>query len=65
MIFNGTIKGRITSEIRGLDGFGYDPIFIPDGYVKTFAEMEIDEKNKISHRGIAIKKLKKYLSTFI
>lgn len=59
--FNGKIKGKISNEIRGLKGFGYDPIFIPNGYNNTFAEMNMSEKNKISHRSIAISKLKKYL----
>jgi len=59
--FNGTIDGIITKELRGNKGFGYDPIFIPNGHKKTFAEMEFKEKNKTSHRSIAIMKFKKYL----
>ena len=63
--FTGIIKGKISKQIRGEFGFGYDPIFIPDGYNKTFAEMSIDQKNFISHRSIAIRKLKKYLLSLL
>jgi XTP/dITP diphosphohydrolase len=59
--FEGKIEGKIISRKIGLNGFGYDPIFIPDGFSKTFAEMTLAEKNKISHRAIAIKKFKQYL----
>ena len=59
--FKGIIKGQISKEVSEIKGFGYDPIFIPEGYKKTFSEMKITEKNKISHRSIAISKLKKYL----
>ena len=55
-----TVKFR--NERLGSAGFGYDPIFIPDGYKKSFAQMTLDEKNKISHRAIAIKKLVKFLN---
>ena len=65
IFFNGKIEGTISKEIRGLNGFGYDPIFIPKGQSKTFAEMTIDKKNLISHRSIAINKLKKYLNKLI
>ena len=61
IFFNGIIKGMIASGPRGHGGFHYDPIFIPNGYDKTFAEMSLKEKNNISHRSIAIEKLKKYL----
>ena len=61
IFFDGIIKGRISLEPKGLYGFHYDPIFIPDGYDKTFAQMNLKEKNKISHRAIASQKLKKYL----
>lgn len=61
-LFEGIIKGKITLEKKGSGGFGYDPIFIPDGYSKTFAEMSIEEKNQISHRAIAIKKLADFLT---
>jgi XTP/dITP diphosphohydrolase len=59
--FEGIINGIILNEKRGQGGFGYDPIFVPEGYDLTFAEMPIEEKNKISHRGIAVKKLVDYL----
>ena len=61
--FEGEIKGNITEMERGKNGFGYDPIFIPEGYNKTFAEMSLEEKNKISHRGVAVQKLTKFLNT--
>ncbi len=60
-IFEGTIKGSITEHPAGTDGFGYDPVFLPDGYQKTFAEMHPAEKNQISHRAIAALKLKEFL----
>ncbi len=60
-VFEGEIKGLITEEVRGNEGFGYDPIFQPDGCDRTFAEMQPDEKNRISHRKIAIQKLLDYL----
>lgn len=59
--FTGEIRGILLREKRGSSGFGYDPIFLPDGYAKTFAEMSPDEKNKISHRALAVKKLVDYL----
>ena len=61
--FEGMICGNITHNRRGYNGFGYDPIFVPNGYTKTFAEMPFDYKNSISHRAIAIKKLVKYLNS--
>lgn len=60
--FEGSVQGKILMESRGKDGFGYDPIFLPDGFRKTFAEMSLEEKNLISHRAIAIKKLVKFLN---
>jgi len=60
--FDGIIKGSITTAEKGTGGFGYDPIFMPDGYDKTFAELSDEEKNKISHRGLAMKKLQEFLS---
>ena len=59
--FEGIVEGEILREKRGNSGFGYDPIFQPQGFNITFAEMELDEKNKISHRGRAIQKLVQYL----
>ncbi|MHC1774826.1 MAG: non-canonical purine NTP diphosphatase [Lentimicrobium sp.] len=61
MLFEGIINGIITTERRGNEGFGYDPVFIPDGYDKTFAEMPAELKNAISHRAIATRKLIKFL----
>jgi len=60
-LFEGRIDGKIISEMRGKKGFGYDPVFVPDGYNKTFAEMTAEEKNKISHRAIAVEKLINFL----
>jgi len=60
-LFEGIIKGEIIREKRGSEGFGYDPIFIPNGFNKTFAEMPIDKKSKISHRGLAVEKLVEFL----
>ena len=62
-LFEGTIHGYISHERKGNNGFGYDPVFIPDGYSKTFAEMSFEEKNSISHRKIALKKLLEFLGT--
>src|SRR5690554_583296 len=59
--FEGICEGEIIENKRGEEGFGYDPIFQPKGYNKTFAEMDLSEKNKISHRGIAVKKLIDFL----
>ena len=60
-LFEGIVKGEIVTQQRGERGFGYDSVFQPFGYSKTFAEMTMDEKNKISHRAIAVKKLLEYL----
>jgi XTP/dITP diphosphohydrolase len=61
--FDGIVNGEIIDYMRGTEGFGYDPIFKPEGYNITFAEMPLDEKNKISHRSRAINKLAEYLLT--
>jgi XTP/dITP diphosphohydrolase len=61
VLFEGTVEGIILHEKRGNDGFGYDPVFLPDGYAQSFAEMSPGEKNKISHRGRAAQKLMTYL----
>jgi len=60
--FLGYIKGRIGTEPRGENGFGYDPFFYPEGHDRTFAEMDDTEKNAISHRAAALRELRKYLS---
>tara|TARA_Y100000589_G_scaffold46490_3_gene38999 strand:+ start:2935 stop:3510 length:576 start_codon:yes stop_codon:yes gene_type:complete len=60
-VFEGEINGNITKNIRGEGGFGYDPIFIPNNYNITFSEMKPEQKNKISHRSLAINKLFKFL----
>lgn len=61
-LFTGIIKGEITTEKLGNQGFGYDPIFRPNGYQKTFAEFSLEEKAKISHRGLAVKQLIDFLN---
>lgn len=59
--FEGAIQGKITEKRHGMNGFGYDPIFIPKGHELTFSEMSLDEKNEISHRAIAVEKLARFL----
>jgi XTP/dITP diphosphohydrolase len=59
--FTGEVKGHIAAKKSGQEGFGYDPIFIPEGYNTSFSEMSLEEKNKISHRGIATRKLIEFL----
>ena len=59
--FEGVITGKIIDERRGMTGFGYDPIFVPDGYHETFAELGAEQKNRISHRALATRKLTEYL----
>ena len=63
-LFKGIINGNILSIPKGSFGFGYDSIFVPDGFTKSFAEMTLEEKNKISHRSIAIKQLAEFLNGF-
>ena len=60
-LFEGIVKGEIIREKRGGSGFGYDPVFVPEGYTETFAEMGNEEKNKISHRARAVQQLCAYL----
>lgn len=59
--FDGIVNGSILEHKKGENGFGYDPVFIPDGFDKTFAELTLSQKNKISHRAIAIHKLVEFL----
>lgn len=59
--FEGEVEGQIIPEKWGDQGFGYDPIFLPDGYEESFAQMTVEEKNIISHRGLAVKKLIQFL----
>ncbi len=60
--FEGVCRGEIIKERRGKKGFGYDPVFMPEGYKETFAEISSEEKNRISHRGLAIQKFVRYLN---
>jgi XTP/dITP diphosphohydrolase len=62
-IFRGTCEGRITRELRGTSGFGYDPIFFDEKAGRTFAEMDLESKNKVSHRGRALRGLTEYLKS--
>ncbi len=61
-LFTGIAKGQITPEKIGNQGFGYDPIFQPEGFTETFAQLSVDLKNKISHRGKATQQLIKFLT---
>ncbi len=62
--YEGICKGSIINEPKGVNGFGYDPIFLPEGYSKTIAELSEDEKNRISHRSIALREVIKYLVVY-
>ncbi len=62
VVFEGILNGTILNQKIGNKGFGYDPIFQPNGYAKSFGEMDLSEKNKISHRAIAVNKLVEYLN---
>ena len=63
-LFEGVCKGEILTKKQGIEGFGYDPIFQPKGYDQSFAAMQRNEKNKISHRGLAIEKLVTFLTGY-
>jgi XTP/dITP diphosphohydrolase len=62
-LFEGKIEGKIITEKLGSNGFGYDPIFVPDGYNETFAQLDSETKNKISHRARALQKMLEFLKT--
>ncbi len=64
-IFEGIVHGIISELKMGEQGFGYDPVFVPDGYMISFAQMKLEEKNKISHRGLAVKKFAEFLKVKI
>ncbi|MFA6402641.1 MAG: RdgB/HAM1 family non-canonical purine NTP pyrophosphatase [Salinivirgaceae bacterium] len=61
-LFEGIVKGTLLTQKQGASGFGYDPIFQPDGYAESFAQMPINLKNKISHRGLAMQKMVSFLN---
>ncbi len=62
--FEGIVRGTILKQRQGSGGFGYDPVFLPEGYARTLAEMSMEEKNAISHRGIAVRKLAAFLREY-
>ena len=62
--FEGIVKGTIANERKGAGGFGYDPVFIPEGHARSFGEMSLEEKNQMSHRAIAVQKLISFLTAF-
>lgn len=62
-LFEGIIKGSISFVRKGTEGFGYDSVFIPDGFTKSFAEMSLEEKSEISHRALAFKKMVEFLNS--
>ncbi len=64
-VFDGTVGGQITTSEKGTQGFGYDAVFMPDGYDKTFAELAAEQKNKISHRANAVGKLAQFLNSYM
>jgi len=65
VLFEGVVVGTIIEEKRGAGGFGYDPIFVPTGHTKTFAEMALEQKSEMSHRAIAVRKLETYLKEWL
>ena len=64
-LFEGQVNGKITQKTIGEKGFGYDPIFLPEGQLKSFAQMSMSEKSLVSHRGKAVKKLTAFLMSFL
>lgn len=64
-VFEGIVRGQIAHERMGEEGFGYDPIFIPDGYQRSFAQMSLEEKNTISHRALALDKMVRFLRKLV
>lgn len=62
--FEGTVEGRILEERHGEDGFGYDPVFVPEGFDRTFAQMTLEEKGRISHRGLAVRAMADFLARY-
>lgn len=60
--FDGRVEGQVIAEERGVGGFGYDPLFIPDGYTQTFAELSAEIKNRLSHRARALSKVQEFLN---
>jgi XTP/dITP diphosphohydrolase len=60
-LFDGIVNGKIIHQKRGSEGFGYDPVFVPEAYQQTFAEMDLNEKNKVSHRARAFHKFREFL----
>jgi XTP/dITP diphosphohydrolase len=62
-LFSGEVQGSILHEFRGTMGFGYDPLFVPDGWTRSFAEVTKEEKNRVSHRAIAFDQFLKFLAT--
>lgn len=62
-LFQGIVRGSISKERSGTGGFGYDPIFVPQGYTQSFSELSMEEKNSISHRGRAVRQLVEYLKS--
>lgn len=64
-VFEGHVEGSIGTHSKGCNGFGYDPVFYPEGHTQTLAEMSAEEKDDLSHRGMALKKLREYLVSYL
>ena len=64
-LFNGYVEGEITPRQHGTDGFGYDPVFLPQGYDRTFAQMTLEEKGRISHRARAVRAMIRFLEDYL